>query len=88
MLESAKLMHRINQGACSKTLINLYNKQTEWYSFRISRIRIESHNSSRYNSSFLCKPVMEWSKLPTELRLIEKTKTFTKRLKLQYLNKY
>ena len=90
LLDNCKLMYRINENTCPVSLLNMFklgvNHQT--MRTRSHSINLQVHKTAMYNNSFLCKAIMDWSKLCTELKLLENRCLFAKKLKTKLLMKY
>ena len=73
-----KVINYITPDAITKlyTVVNTPTSKT---------IRVKAHKSRLYNCSYLNKGVMEWQKLPRNLKKITNTHYFTSKLK-EHLN--
>ena len=81
-LENCKLIFRINQDLCPKVIMNLFNLNTSnEHNTRSTSVRIHSHQWSKFNNSFLCKSIMEWSKISVDCKKSERKCIFTQKLK-------
>ena len=87
-IENCKLMHRVNSGIAPAPVINTFDKRQTLYVTRNAPVNVCRHYSDKLNKSFLCKSVMDWNKLPIDLRSVISTKLFGKKLKHHCLNKY
>ena len=87
-IENCKFVHRVNGESCPKSIVNLF----EWSGVKCKMwsrsLNISVHQSSKYNNSFLCRSVTDWSKVKAEYKLIDSNTSFAKRLKKDVLNTY
>ena len=89
--ENCKLVYRVINSVCSIALTRLINANTTIESedqCTRSQIRVPRHSSSRLNQSFLCKAVMDWSKLQSRFKDSKHYKVLSKKLKSELLKKY
>ena len=84
-----RLLFRVSKGYCSKALVNVFvTVQAEKPHTRSGAICIPKHCSTKFNNSFLCKGVVEWSKLTSDIKNLEKQSLFVKKMKLHFINNY
>ena len=86
-----KLGHSLNHKQLPSPLIKLFNmhrgEKLHRYPTRNKNIpNIQKHTAQIFNQSFLCRSLVEYSKLPTELKSEKGRRTFEGKLR-QYLTK-
>ena len=84
-LENCKLIYRVESKNCPLPIVNLF--EVGQYNTRCN-INMRVHRSAKYNNSFLCKSILDWTKLEMNCRAIDKIKPFAKRIKADLIRKY
>ena len=89
MLENCKFMYCLNEKTkCPVPLINLFKVCKNMYNTRFSSLNIRAHKGVKFNSSYLCKSVLDWQKLGIDLKLSKSKYALTKKLKCNLISKY
>ena len=81
-----KLGHSLNYKQLPSPLIKLFNmhsgEKLHRYPTRNKNIpNVQKHTAQVFNRSFLCRSLVEYSKLPTELKSKKEKKIFERKLK-------
>ena len=81
-----KLGHSLNHKQLPSPLIKLFNihggEKMHRYPMRNKNIlNIQKHQAQVFNQSFLCRNLVEYGKLPTELKLEKEKRIFDHKLK-------
>ena len=87
-IENAKIAHRLNYGNCPIPISSLFGKGKCNYNTRSGTMVIRNHLSSKFNKSFLCKTISEWTKIVPALRMLENIKMFAMKLKSDLFGHY
>ena len=82
-------MFRIENDLCPKPLVNLFQaRDNANYSLWRSVSQIPCNQTTKFNNSFMCKSVIEWLRLPTQLKASRNIKQFTRKYKISVIDKY
>ena len=88
-VENVKLMYRISNDMVSKPICNLFQTCLKGkHNTRNANILVPRHNLSSINKSFLCKAVIEWNNLTTEIKMSNHLVSFKKIVKKSLISKY
>ena len=88
VVENAKLMFRVHNEMCPVPVLNIYYNVNSTSATRGKGIKIRPHVTQKVNKSFICKPVVDWLKVPMECKNVESPKLFTKKFKLNAFKRY
>ena len=83
-----KVGHNISHKYIPAPIIQLFDKfggrKSHHYPTHNKHIpNIQHHQDEQYNRSFLCRSILEFNRLPMELKRLEKTTSFLRQLKRQ-----
>ena len=87
-VESIKLYHRVLTLQCSVTIRNLYRKNEHQYDTRMLSRSATHFRTMKVNKSFLCKPVVLWEHLDSNLKGINNIKLCARKIKTNFIRKY
>ena len=91
LVKNRKLIFRVMRGQCSKPLCNFFRDQPTHsmrYPTRNRSINVKKHSLSMVNKSFLCKAVMDWYSLDSNMKTCNTSKCLNKSEKTRILVTY
>jgi hypothetical protein len=86
--ESCKYIHKVLNQNCSDYSLEFFKYKTSKYSARIQSnkcLEILKNNSKLFQNSIFYTGVKVWNDISIELKSIDKSKSFVKKLKLYFL---
>ena len=86
-VDNVKLAHRVKNKSCPIAIQYLFHSHN-LYNTRNRNTAIPIHKSSKLNKSFLCRPLIEWSKLQADVKNQKNLKSFRKKVKKLLIDKY
>ena len=87
-LDNVKFYHRVLHRTCPVPVLKLFACSQHTYRTRGASVAPLSYKSNLANKSFLCKPIMLWHKLDSNIKEIDVRKNFSNKVKLQMLSLY
>ena len=84
-VSNCKLIHRILNGTCPKPISHFFRMN---YGTRSMNVVVPKHSLTKLNKSFLCKSVIDWCSVRTDIKKTTNTKQFSIKLKKDLLTNY
>ena len=77
-VENCKLMHKLVDKILPTPIINLFEQNTGHYQTRSAHVAVVKHTSLMVNKSFLCKPIVQWQRVKSDLKNMTRTQSFAR----------
>lgn len=80
-LDNCKFIYRVVNGRCAWPLSNFYISGNNLYGTRSENVTITKHQSGLLNRSFLCKAVIVWRNISSDIKKSEHLRIFSRKAK-------
>ena len=88
LVKNAKLLYKLNNNLCPSLISQLFNMSTNSTRTWGHNLLIPKHCSTKVNKSFLCKSIIDWRSIKSDIKTVDNCKRLVKLLKRSVIDGY